>query len=246
MRLVLDTALPVNAIEASFARVADGEPCSRVLASSKEPGLLLGLISRIDLFRTTFSPSNEFSVEFASSHPDLGGTVEISFPAASSTSENVPPVQSIPTASSARLTHKAKQPRVARLPPPLNSDAYLGSLREACSLLGLPEECVGGGAQAAVQRAAAATAWAAQQASGSMAAANVEGTPVRPSMHATAAKRSRDEQPQPFASPILGRGGGPDSCPQSLDRTTKHHRMAPARGGRSDEASVAVTPNLKL
>ena len=69
---------------------------------------------------------------------------------------------------------------------------------------------------------------------------------VRPSMHATAAKRSRDEQPQPFASPILGRGGGPDSCPQSLDRTTKHHRMAPARGGRSDEASVAVTPNLKL
>jgi hypothetical protein len=209
--LTLDTSLEAAVVKDAFERLLQGEPSQSVLrgAPCNAQGLL-ALISRVDAYRSAVK-HQPFGLKFRCAAS--GGVSNVEFHATSKR----PALAS----ADAGLNVAERKPAVAtpkKALPSLQSGAYLDSLREACGLLGLPEDVIDGTSAAdAVLRARAATSWADEHVAAEAARSDemLPETPAREGVRATAKRERSEDEADPFRSPE-GR-----DCPMSADRTQK-------------------------
>lgn len=221
-QLTLETDLSADIILSSMDRLIAGEPAQRVLNSQASADVrrkLLGIICRIDAFRSV-AKHQEFAVEFFAADSAVLVDFAAKRPALASANEpNNKTAKAAPTAASGQ----------ARKSPA--STSSIASLREACSLLGLPEDLVSDGAAAdALRRAQAAASWADELADGEAGSAeSIPETPARGTVRATS-KRARDEDARP--SDLLSSPPARD-CPMSAQRTDQQSsRFRPSMAHR--------------
>lgn len=197
---------------------------------------LLGLFTRVDAHRANQPAGKSARVVVTSLHPEMGGTLEIDLPALRSPVTPSPP--SPPQTAALLLSTSNKQHASTAKPSKAAALTQSSSLLEACALLGLPQQLVGGAAGAALKRAEAATASAkadvaATKGGPSMASSDgpaptrmerAMATPMSPTpTRASTAASSRSA----FSSPVIG-GAKPEPPTVRTERTKR-----PATSGES-------------